>query len=227
MMHGTLRPGDALRTAETVTVHGSALITLNTGGTLRIARGSIIRALNPYDIELLSGQLYVDLPTRVPRVPSFTVSTSLGSIEHVGTQFEVTTGAHELSIRVREGEVRVRRSTGTENAKAGTELIVPRSGLVVRRSVATFGRQWAWVEALAPDYDVENRPLAEFLDWAARETGRRLEISDTHARQLAEQTRLHGSVRDLTPVEALDAALSATSLRFELREDTIRVSSGG
>jgi len=227
LLHGTLGPGNALRTGERVTAHGAALVALTTGGTLRIARGTVIRTLDTDEIELRNGQIYVDLPPTLPRELHFTVRTAIGSIEHVGTQFEVTTGARELRVRVREGQIRLRRPAGTETAEAGTELVVPQTGPIVRLPLKTFGRQWSWVEALAPDFAIENRRLADFLDWAARETGRRLEIADGHTREVADQTRLHGSIRGLTPMEAIDIVSSATSLRFELRNDAIRVSSGG
>jgi hypothetical protein len=128
---------------------------------------------------------------------------------------------------VREGQVRLRRASGTESAGAGTELIVPESGPVARQAVSTHGRQWSWVEALAPEFEIEDRSLRDFLQWIARETGRELVIADDHARSVIERTQLHGSVRGLTPLEALGRVLRATSLRFDLHEDAIRVSSGG
>jgi hypothetical protein len=93
--------------------------------------------------------------------------------------------------------------------------------------MSTHGRQWSWVEALAPEFEIEDRPLGDFLQWAARETGRELQITDDRARSVVERTRLRGSVRGLTPLEALERVLRSTSLRFDLHEDAIRVSSDG
>jgi ferric-dicitrate binding protein FerR (iron transport regulator) len=219
--------GGALHTAQKVTAHGSALVALQGGGTLRIARGTVIEALGVNEIRLRDGQIYVDLPLTLPRRSTFIVHTSLGSIEHVGTQFEVATVDHAIRIRVREGQIRLRRPSGAETAAAGTELLIRQAGPVARNAVTTHGRQWSWVEALAPEFEIENRQLVDFLQWAARETGRELEIADDHANQVAERTHLHGSVQGLTPLEALGRVLSTTSLRFELHGDMIRVSSGG
>jgi hypothetical protein len=58
-----------------------------------------------------------------------------------------------------------------------------------------------------------------------RETGRRIVYVDTRAREVAAQTRLHGSVDGLLPLQALDQVLSATSLELGLVEGAIRVSS--
>ncbi len=219
--------GATWNTNQTLAARGSALVTLEGGGTLRIARGTVLSARGANEIELRDGQVYLDLPPEQPRATPFVVRTAFGSIEHVGTQFDVATGRHEVRVRVREGLIRLRRASGIETASAGTELIVPESGPIARSAVTTHGRQWSWVEALAPEFEIEDRPLLDFLQWTARETGRRLDIGDAGAEQTIERTRLHGSVSGLTPLEALGRVLSATSLRFDLREDAIRVSSGG
>ena len=219
--------GDALRTGQRLKARGSTLVALEGGGTLRISRGTVIGTRSANEIELRDGEVYLDLPPTQPRAAAFVVRTAFGSVEHVGTQFEVAVGNREVRVRVREGQVRLLRGSGSESAGAGTELIVPESGPVARRAISTHGRQWSWVEALAPEFEIEDRPLGDFLNWTARETGRELDITDDHAKSVVERTRLHGSVRGLTPLEALGRVLSATSLRFDLHEDAIKVSSGG
>jgi hypothetical protein len=107
---------------------------------------------------------------------------------------------------------------------AGTELLIDRSGEVSRREVAAMGDAWTWTEALAPDIDIENRPLSEFLDWFCRETGRRLVVSDEEVRGQLTTIRMHGSVRGMTAMQALSAVMAATSLRVDLPEGAIRVS---
>jgi hypothetical protein len=223
----TLGAGAEFHTNQTLRARGSALIALEGGGTLRISRGTVIGARSANEIELRRGEVYLDLPPTQPRAAAFVVHTALGSVEHVGTQFDVTTGNREIRVRVREGQVRLRRASGIESAGAGTELIVPESGPVARHAMSTHGRQWSWVEALAPEFEIEDRPLGDFLQWAARETGRELQITDDRARSVVERTRLRGSVRGLTPLEALERVLRSTSLRFDLHEDAIRVSSDG
>jgi hypothetical protein len=224
--HNVLGVGAELNINQTFAARSSALVTLEGGGTLRIARGTVLSARRANEIELRDGQVYLDLPPEQPHASPFVVRTAFGSIEHIGTQFDVATGDGEVRVRVREGLVRLRRASSTETAGAGTELIVPASGPIARRAVTTHGRQWSWVEALAPEFEIEDRPLLDFLQWTARETGRRLDIVDDATQHAIERTLLHGSVRGLTPLEALGRVLSATSLRFDLREDAIRVSSG-
>jgi hypothetical protein len=52
-------------------------------------------------------------------------------------------------------------------------------------------------------------------------------FDDDRARELAERTRLHGSISGMRPDEALRTVFATTSLRYDLDGDLIKVSSGG
>lgn len=216
--------GSPFRTGDVLLARGPALVELAGGGTLRMAGGARVKALAPGQIMLEAGEVYVDLPPEVPSASGFLVRTPLGSVEHLGTQFDVAIG-RDLRIRVREGSVRLRRGATTETAAAGTELVVPPTGPTTVLPISTHGSEWSWIEALEPDYIIENRSLIEFLQWAARETGRRLSFGDDRARETAERTHLHGSITGMPAFQALQTILATTSLRYDLEGDLIRVSS--
>ena len=215
----TLNVGKVLATRSPV------LVELRDGGSLRIAPGAELEVTGADEVFLRKGELYTDLPPNVHRASTFTVRTSFGRVEHLGTQFDAAVNG-ELRTRVREGSVRLRRGSQTETAVAGMELVVPRVGTPSQRSAATHGPEWSWVEALEPDYPIENRRLADFLQWAARETGARLHFQDEHAREVAERTRLHGAIQGLSATQALETVLATTSLRYNFEQDRIEVSSG-
>ena len=221
--------GGVLRVGDTLMARGAILVELKGGGTLRIANGTRFEVIAADGVALHVGEIYVDLPPALPRTSTFIVHTAIGLVEHVGTQFDVATVDQDVRIRVREGSVRLRlrRGSETETAASGTELIVPKAGPTRQRTIPTHGPQWSWIEALEPDYDIEDRKLVDFLQWTARETGRRLSFSDDRARDVAERTHLHGSIHGMPPATALEMVLTTTSLRYEFEEDLIRVSSGG
>ena len=158
------------------------------------------------------------------RSDAFRVVTDAGEFRHEGTQFAVAIVEGQTRLRVREGSVLWRADAGDSTVHAGTEVIIDRNGKATRRSIATAGRDWAWTESMAPEVAIENRPLLEFLEWFARETGRKLVIDDA-ARKQAASIRMHGNVRGLTVTEALSAVMATTTLRYELPEGVIRVSS--
>jgi ferric-dicitrate binding protein FerR (iron transport regulator) len=224
--HRTIRLGDPVRTGDTLTIHGPALLSLTRGGTLRVAADSVIDLADATEISLERGLVYVDMPVSSKPFLPFRVRTRVGTVEHLGTQFEVLSSEASVRIRVREGRVRLVGPAGAVTAAAGIEVVASLRGGISQRSIETYGRDWLWVTALAPDYEIEGRPLADFLQWASRELGRHIEYADSRARELAAHTILHGSVTGQEPLQALTDVLTSTSLTFDLRGDAIRVHSG-
>jgi hypothetical protein len=223
--HRSLKVGDTLRTGDIIKTHGPVLISLSNGGTLRVAADTVMKVTAETQAWLQRGQIYVDLPPGTATKSPFLVATRAGTVEHLGTQFEVLSNKQVVRLRVREGRVRLRNETEQVIAEAGTELTATKAG-VSRRSIPAYGRDWLWVAALAPDYEIEGRPLLGFLEWASRELGRPLKFSDAHAREVAERTILHGSVRGRAPLDALANVLATTSLSYEIRGETIWIQSG-
>jgi ferric-dicitrate binding protein FerR (iron transport regulator) len=222
LVRHALAIGSALHVGQTYEATGTALVALAHSGTFRVAPGSTFEVTAPDELFLHAGRVYFDFPSEGH---AFLLRAAAGTVEHLGTQFDVTLMDGSMRVRVREGVVRVRTGSNVERAEAGAEVIVQQSGTISRQSVPTYGPDWAWVETIAPEFDIENRPLADFLTWVARETGRRIDFADDQARAVAETTRLHGSVHGLTPLDALDRVLSTTTLLFEVHGNTIRVSS--
>jgi ferric-dicitrate binding protein FerR (iron transport regulator) len=223
--HWTAHVGEALKSGETLTVHGPLLLSLMQGGSLRVAAGSVLDLTGEAEVSLAHGLVYLDVAPSIKSSTPLRILTPVGAVEHLGTQFEVLSNEGAVRIRVREGRVRLVGHAGTVVANAGTELLASVRGGISQRSVETYGRDWLWVAALAPDYDIEGRPLIDFLQWVSRELGRRVEYADAHARDLAAHTIMHGSVRGREPLEALADVLATTSLTYEMRADTIRVHS--
>ncbi len=220
-----LSEGSSLHAGQTLDVRGDSLITLTGGGNLRVARASSIEVVAANAVKLDRGELYVDIPPGSRGSDRFMVVTPAGEFRHVGTQFAVAIVNGMTRLRVREGSVLWHATEGDSTVNAGTEVVIDRNRTVTRRPIATIGREWAWAESMAPDFEIENRPLQEFLVWFSRETGRKLELADDAARKQTATILMHGNVHGLTAMEALTAVMSATTLRFELPEGVIRVSS--
>ena len=220
-----LSEGAPLRPGQTLDVRGDSLIDLTGGGNLRVARASAFKVLAANAVKLERGELYVDIPPGSRGSDRFMVVTPAGEFRHVGTQFAVAIVNGMTRLRVREGSVVWHATEGDSTVNAGTEVVIDRNRTVTRRPIATTGREWAWAESMAPEFEIENRPLQEFLVWFSRETGRKLELADDAARKQTATILMHGNVHGLTAMEALTAVMAATTLRFELPEGVIRVSS--
>jgi ferric-dicitrate binding protein FerR (iron transport regulator) len=200
---------------------------LASGGTLRLSSGTALKIVSDHHVRLIDGIVYLDFPPTLVQGERFVVETLAGMFEHSGTQFEIAVQQDRSRLRVREGLVKWRSAGASEITKAGAEMTVERNGVITRQAIVTTGRDWAWAEALAPDYSIDDQPMLGFLEWVARETGRKLTFADSSARNQVTGITLHGSVQGMTIMEALSLVMQTTPLRFDLAEDQIRVSSKG
>jgi hypothetical protein len=221
-----LTQGGELRVGDRVTAQGPALVALARGGTLRISAKSELAVISPSEISLERGLIYLDIPPGTGAGSPLRIITNAGAIEHIGTEFEVLSDDQAVRVRVREGRIRFVGRTDTVVADAGTELLAAPGKSIVQRPIDTYGRDWLWAAALAPDYEIEGSSLIRFLRWVSRELGRPLNFADANARQIADHTILHGSVRHQAPIDAMSNVLATTSLTYEIRGDAIWVRSG-
>lgn len=140
------------------------------------------------------------------------ISTRLGDVRDIGTQFEVRLEPDMLRVRVREGVVELRGTT----AGAGTQLTATATTLTQQR-IATHGDGWSWIEQAAPPIALEGQTLGSVLDRIAREKGLRLRWEAT-----ARDVVLHGNV-PLTIDEALEAATAAAGVSYRIAGDELVV----
>jgi ferric-dicitrate binding protein FerR (iron transport regulator) len=154
------------------------------------------------------------------------VETSRGTFQHLGTQFQVRAapGQGPVAVSVREGRVIVGRAGDQREAPAGERLTLLADGSVITAAVAPDADEWRWIGAVTPPLSLEGRSLADFLAWAARETGHRLEFASTADRAAAAGVRLSGSVEGLAPDEALPAVVATTRFTYRLEDGRLEVS---
>ena len=219
-----LKEGSVVRSARNFRVKGQALFELEGGGNLRVASGSEFEIVARDVARLTSGEMYVDIPYGMHTRTPFIVRTSAGEFRHVGTQFALAIIRDETRLRVREGSVHWSASGGESTVGAGTEVVFTNSTRTAERPIDTSGKDWDWIATTTPDFEIDNRPLQDFLEWVARESGRKLVVADDLAREKVATIRMHGSVRGLTPMQALSAVMAATELRYDLPDGLIRVS---
>ena len=201
-----LRAGDRVRTQAT----GGVALRRTDGLEVRLDVATAF-ALEDEDLgRLEAGRIYVDSGRGDARTDTFVVETALGSVRHLGTQYSVSLDAAALGVAVREGTVAIDRGGRGALASAGESITVRADGRVERASLAPHDATWRWAEVTAPAFAIDGRTLDDFLQWAARETGRRLVYASSAAAREAQQTLLKGSVDGLAPQQAIDAVLMTT-----------------
>jgi len=219
--------GTDVNTGQTLQARGASLFALRGGGNLRVAPGSRLEIVSGNAVRLESGEMYVDIPPDAHRAASFVAITNAGEFRHLGTQFAIAVNDGATRLRVREGRVQWHAADGDSTVTAGSELVIDGLHHVMRQLIDIRGEAWAWTESMAPEINIDNRPVGDFLGWFARETGRDLIIADAATQRQVTTIRMHGNVRGLEPGQALAAVLGSTSLRFQVSPDAIRVSFAG
>jgi len=212
-----VRVGDNLRTGDRQLLS----VALSDGTSLRLAANSSLQLDERRSYTLLTGKVYADSGQTVYQDSGLEIRTGLGVITDIGTQFLVSFEGAALSVAVREGRVDVAADQDTYTALAGDRLMMQAGGGVTKGQIGATDSAWDWTLKLAPEFDIENRSLLDFLTWVSRETGKELIFVNDELRKAAMATVLSGSISDLTPVEAATTVLTTTSFAYEIRETSI------
>ena len=204
---------EALVEGNHLKADGPVSLSFENGINLRLDKGTALALSGAHEVRLSAGSLYFDSYGGEAEMP-FRVQTPYGQAADIGTQFMVTSSASGWSVQVREGLVEI-EDDGFETAvRPGQRLVIAQDNVVEQSVVEPHDESWRWVEQSRPAYSIDGRTIAEFLTWAARETGRELRYNSESARQIAERERLHGSIENLTADESLDYVLSTTDLEL-------------
>ncbi len=220
--HDTATVGEVIDTGA----NGRAALSFAGSVSLRLDRDTRIALRDSQHVVIERGAVYVDSgSTPHPDDERLEVVTPAGAVRHVGTQYEVRLVDSGVRIAVREGKVEFNSNAGQmQRASAGEQMTVSRSGAVNRASIRRDDASWLWATAAAPRFDIDGRSLAEFLTWAARETGREVLFATPESEAEASRVMLSGSIEGLTPEAALTAVLSTTSLRGEDQDGKLFIS---
>lgn len=210
-------PGDTLVTGPEQRI----AVMLANGESIRIDQNAEVRIASADRFDLLRGRLYADTGDRMYRARQLTVETPQGIVTDIGTQFVVASGDGRLEVAVREGRVDVTKGTASHTAVAGDLMRFGQDGGAEVEQVVAHDDYWDWTVSVAPEFDIEDRSLLDFLRWAARETGRELVFADRELRMSAMRTDLHGSVSGFDPLEAVASVLATTAYQYRIEADRI------
>lgn len=207
---GIIRVGDIVQTE----VQTRAAVSFPDGLSLRLDHGTRITVDASDRITLAAGAVYIDAPSDgAEQDHALTVNTIAGSVQHIGTQYEVRTQGDAMLVSVREGRVVVTSPSSSNTGEAGQVIRLNTDGELTRSMLPPTDPYWQWTLQAAPTFDIDNRSLAAFLQWISRETGRQLVYSTPQAEAAAADVKLRGSIEGLDADAALAAVLSTTQFR--------------
>lgn len=221
----SLNVGDALPVGGVLVTDGATRIALGYGTavSMRLDRGSKIERLASDRFRLSIGTLYIDAKPHAAD-HELIVDTVAGEVRHLGTQYQVRQSKEIVEVSIREGRVEIDHPQGAVLASAGERVKINMAGEVERQAISAQDPEWNWAEETTPPFAINDRTLADFLDWVARETGRQIIYASPEAQSIARSLKLRGSIEGLDPETALAAVLSTTEfVRYETSANLIGV----
>lgn len=199
------------------------------GGSLRVDESTRIEFKSADTVYLRSGQIYFDSQATSGMVAAITgsgleIETGHGSVTHLGTQFMTAVDTKNLTVSVREGEVVVDGTYASKAvAYAGQQLTVSGGAKPSVLDIDGFGESWDWIEATAPNVNMDGRSAYEFLQRIGRETGMQVEFETAAAEAKAHAGTQYGTF-DVSPREELALRMSGEDLSYRIDRGTIYVS---
>jgi hypothetical protein len=209
-------PGDAFETR-------SGRLALAIGAlSLRLDRNTRLRIDEQDRVTLVEGKVYVD-SGGVNALTALRVATPAGDVRHIGTQFQVGVANGVTRVQVREGRVTLQPARGAAHEVAAGEALKVDDTIELTSAHAPFGAAWEWATQTAPAFDIESRPLGEFLTWIAREHGWQVIYRDAALQSSAQAVRLHGSLDGLDSAAMIERVSLITGIPMSLREGALTV----
>lgn len=209
---------------ETGQESSGAAIRLRAGQSVRLDKDSRVRLASGSTLELERGAVYVDT-FQAASEAGIEVSTPYGMVRDIGTQFEVRVGSRgsaELTVRVREGEIELERGAKSDSAKAGEQLTL-HNGSIEPGHVKRHGAAWDWVQDVAPAMETDGAPIASYLEWVARETGRELRYADESLARSAQTEVMVGTFEVSTPEESLNIVMPSTGFGYRIENGLLLI----
>jgi ferric-dicitrate binding protein FerR (iron transport regulator) len=219
-----LSPRDAIRIGDWIEtdVHSRLALRFSDGTSVRFDIGSRARPLSSGAIELSAGTVYVDTDRESGL---FEVRTEVATARDIGTQFEVRIVDRSVRLRVRTGIVELADRVRSVTGRGGTEITLSAAG-AMSRSIALHGPDWDWTASLSPPMEIEGVALADFVARVGRELGLVVGYANPALAQEAAGITLHGSVKGLSPREALDVAVATSGLQHRIEDGSLIVGRG-
>lgn len=220
-----IRPGDTIQEGSRIEtgVGGRVSLRMANGQSLRIDRSSEMHVHSPDHVSLQSGALYVDSDGTPDYLPIL-VSTSIATVQDIGTQFQVRIVGSTLVVGVREGSVAIEQPGRSDlSITQGLYVELGQNARGPERQLRSDDPIWAWVEAFEPDAVAQKRTLDLFLVRYANEKGLKLQWVDSISQARAQAIELSGSVDGATIDESLEIVHGIAEFEITTEGESLRV----
>ena len=214
-----IQSGDYIRTNK----NNRILVELINGNIFKLDENSLIKVANMEELELLKGQIYVE-SNEHNNNNKLLINTKLGSINHIGTQYNVKLEAESINISVRKGAVLIHNDDLDKEINKGFEISINENGEHQKSSIDAFDSKWQWTQVITQEYDIQDKTISQYLKWISNETGYPIVWDSNKSKNLSSTIKLSGSIKGLTPIESLQVILPTTTFNYNISETAIHIS---
>ncbi len=220
-----LTPGAYDITAGTQlrTLDGALRVSTHDGGSVRIDAQTVVRFAQEASLSVDTGRLYYDSGIRNAQI---TITTPLGTIRNIGTQFSVRLGNDTLAIAVRTGATVLHNKLhGDAMTRAGQRRTVFTDGTIPQLEDLDDGQsQWAWADALGARFALGGQSALDYLQWLEQETGRTVRFRDQARFAASTKFFRAGSANADTSHASIQATLGSVDLQVEQTDNELVIS---
>ncbi|HEX2585465.1 MAG TPA: FecR family protein [Steroidobacteraceae bacterium] len=221
-----IRTAQSVTSGETIqTLQGRVALNIN-GLSLRLDRNTRLVATSAQDMRLEYGRVYVD-SEGINNHAVLKIHTPQGLVQHEGTQYQVAADDHETRVQVREGRVNMLLDKTQQHVQlgAGQTVTMNANQMGDVQSQPGYGDEWSWAADIAPEFNIEGRPLSELLVWLAREHGWHVRYESIEVERTALDTRLHGALLARNTKQQLENIGLITGMNLRLDQGVLLVAS--
>ncbi len=217
---GTVIAADTLIATD----HDSRIALRMSGGqALRIDTDSHVIVHSPSHISLEAGALYIDTAA-TPEESPILVSTPLGTAQDIGTQFQVRVTGMMLVVGVRQGMVEVSQpGQQSLSIDKGQYVELDVTGESGKHPLQPDDPDWDWIETVAPEFDIQDATLEQYLEWYAGENGLKLVWADEASEAKAKAALLTGSISGANRDESLMIVKQIAPFEHRISNDSLWV----
>ncbi|VUD41699.1 hypothetical protein TDB9533_00542 [Thalassocella blandensis] len=217
-----------IHSGDTLTAGSSTLlsVTLQDGTLITFAPDTALQFTGVSTMNLMTGRIFVDSPGQNTSV---VIGTPWGSIQDIGTQFEITVDTNELTVAMREGKVKMDLGHSIEYAAyengKGDLIRINKANQMRKEEISSTDTHWSWTIPAIKALNLENITAYDLLNWVSRTTGRNIVYNSALVSQLAKETHFSTGRIEADAIDpVLPVLFETTTLSLKIDNNTITVS---
>lgn len=228
MNNSTQSRKDRVRIGDTLSTTDNALLTvqLNDQTQIIFAQNTSVQFTGIGSIYLRHGKIFVDSPGEDT---SIVVETTVGSVQDIGTQFEVDTDGKALKVAMREGSVKIDLGETIEYAYFkdgnGDIMHIDAEKNIHKSQIRNNDDYWAWTDSAVKPLPLKGASVFDTLSWVGRVSGKEVVYKSPSAQTQAKETYFSSGELKANSIDAmLPALMTSTNLQLNMQENKIMIS---